>query len=226
MSRVVPTIALLLVSLAALGAQNSETGSIVGEVKLKPNAGGAAIPSTAYPTRAVGPKANHPIPETTNVVVYLKDAPFRGSVTPRKAEIRQEHETFVPHVIALTRGSSLDFPNDDPIYHNVFSLSSGSSFNLGRYPKGESRTRAFAKPGIVKVYCQIHSHMSATIMIFDHPYFVIPQASGQFELPNVPPGDYTLVGWHERVGERTIPVHVERGKASNVVLKLPVEDNR
>ncbi len=226
MSRAVLTVALLLVTLAALSAQNSETGAIAGEVKLKPNAGGTAIPSTAYPTRAVGPRTNHPIPETTNVVVYLKDIAFRGTLATSKAEIRQEHETFVPHVLALTRGSSLDFPNDDPIYHNVFSLSSVSNFNLGRYPRGESRARTFTKSGIVKVYCQIHSHMSATIMVFDHPYFVIPQVNGQFELANVPPGDYTLVGWHERVGERTIPVHVERGKIANVVLRLPVEDNR
>ena len=90
-------------------------------------------------------------------------------------------------MLALTRGSSLDFPNDDPIYHNVFSLSSVANFDLGRYPRGESRARTFTKSGIVKVYCQIHSHMSATIMVFDHPYFVIPQVNGQFELANVPP---------------------------------------
>ncbi len=226
MSRALLTLALLLLPFAAPGAQIVETGSILGEVKLKPNAGGSALPSTAYPTRAVGPRTTHPIPETTNVVVYLKDAAFRGTLPARRAEIRQEHETFLPHVVALTRGSSLEFPNDDPIYHNVFSLSSGSSFNLGRYPKGESRTRTFSKSGIVKVYCQIHSHMSATIMVFDHPYFTIPEASGTFELAGVPSGDYTLVGWHERVGERTQAVHVERGKSTPVVIRLPVEDNR
>jgi hypothetical protein len=226
MSRALATLVLLLATLAAPGAQAPETGAITGEVKLKPNAGGAALPSTAYPTRAVGPRATHPIPETTNVVVYLKDVVFRGALPPRKGEIRQEHETFVPHVVALTRGSSLEFPNDDPIYHNVFSLSSGSSFNLGRYPRGESRTRTFAKAGIVKVYCQIHSHMSATIIVFDHPYFTIPEPAGTFELTGIPPGDYTLVGWHERVGERTQPVHVERGKSTSVLLRLPVEDNR
>ena len=209
---------------AAPGAQHSETGSITGEVKLKPNAGGAAIPSTAYPTRAVGPRATHPIPETTNVVVYLKDVAFRGTLPTRKGEIRQEHETFVPHVTALTRGSSLDFPNADPIYHNVFSLSSGSSFNLGRYPQGESRTRTFAKAGIVKVYCQIHSHMSATIMVFDHPYFVIPQASGLFELSNVPPGDYTLVGWHERSEPVRSTVHVTAGGTARLDLRIPIAD--
>jgi plastocyanin len=225
MARRFATAALLLFSLSAMHAQIVETGTIVGAVKLKPT-GGAALPSTAYPTRAVGPRATHPIPEITNVVVYLKDAAFRGPLPPRNVNIQQEHETFVPHVVAITRGSTVEFPNEDPIYHNVFSLSSGAAFNLGRYPHGDSRTRAFPKSGIVKVYCQIHSHMSATIRIFDHPYFTIPQTGGSFELTNIPPGEYTLVGWHERVGERTQSVRVERGKATTVVIKLPVEDNR
>jgi plastocyanin len=226
MPRAMLSLTLLVLCFTVPAAQAPDTGTILGTVQLKPRVGGAALPSTAYPTRAVGPRTAHPIPETTNVVVYLKNVAYRGALTPRKAEIRQEHETFVPHVIALTRGSSLEFPNDDPIYHNVFSLSSGASFNLGRYPHGESRARSFAKAGIVKVYCQIHSHMSATILVFDHPYFTIPQANGSFELANIPPGDYTVVGWHERVGERVESVHVERGKATNVLLRLPVEDNR
>ena len=80
MSRTLVAVALLLLPLAAPGAQNAETGSITGEVKLKPNAGGAALPSTAYPTRAVGPRSTHPIPETTNVIVFLKDAAVRGTL--------------------------------------------------------------------------------------------------------------------------------------------------
>ena len=76
----------------------------------------------------------------------------------------------------------------------------------------------------MKVYCHIHSHMSATILVLDHPYFAIPQADGTFELPNVPPGQYTVVGWHERVGERRVPVRVERGQTATVELSLPVED--
>jgi plastocyanin len=217
-------VALLLVS--ALGAQTPDSGGITGRVKLKPRVGGAALPSTAYPTRAVGPASTHPIPEIKNVVVYVKDVAFRGTLPARTLEMEQEHETFIPHVLALTRGSSVDFPNGDPIYHNVFSLSSGSSFNLGRYPKGESRGRAFAKAGIVKVYCQIHSHMSATIRVFDHPFFTIPELDGTFTLRNLPAGDYTLVGWHERVGERATSVRVERGRTVTVDLSLPVEDTQ
>src|SRR5262245_36843093 len=114
MTRIILAFAVVISLIAALissvDAQSPETGSIVGRVKLKPRIGGAALASSAYPTRAVGPRESHPLPEIKNVVVYVKDAAFRGALTPRTAEIRQEHETFIPHVLAVTRGSTLDFP--------------------------------------------------------------------------------------------------------------------
>jgi hypothetical protein len=127
-------------------------------------------------------------------------------------------------VLAIARGTTVDFPNDDPIFHNVFSLSSAATFDLRRYPQGESRSQQFTKAGLVKVYCHIHSHMSATILVLDHPYFTIPQADGTFDLPAVPTGEYTVVAWHERVGERRAAVRVERGKAATVELSLPVDN--
>ncbi|MBZ5558827.1 MAG: hypothetical protein LAO77_16270 [Acidobacteriia bacterium] len=219
----------LLVALtvpAALRGQSPDTGSVAGKVTLTTKIRGAALPSTAYPTRAVGPSDAKPSPEMKNVVVYLNDVAFRGALPVRRAELRQEHEAFVPHVLTITRGSTVDFPNDDPIFHNVFSLSSAATFDLRRYPQGESRSFTFAKAGIVKVYCHIHSHMSATILVLDHPYFTVPGNDGLFEIPNVPPGKYTIVGWHERVGERTGTITVERGKATTINLSLPVEDSK
>jgi plastocyanin len=224
MRRSIFSLATLIGLATAASAGQSETGTVAGKVILTAKIRGTALPSTAYPTRAVGTHDNRSIPEIKNVVVYVAGAPFRGALAPMKAELRQEHETFLPHVVAITRGSTVDFPNDDPIFHNVFSLSSAAAFDLLRYPQGQSRSRQFPKAGIVKVYCHIHSHMSATILVLDHPYFAIPQADGTFELPNVPAGQYIVVGWHERVGERRIPVRVERGKTATVELSLPVED--
>ena len=226
MRRSVLAIAALLTSLivAAAGGQSADTGSVAGHVKLTTRIKGSALPSTAYPTRAVGGSDTHAMPQIRNVVVYLKGVAFHGPLPAAKAELRQEQETFVPHVLPITRGSTVEFPNDDPIFHNVFSLSSAASFDLRRYPRGQSRSHVFPKPGIVKVYCHIHSHMSATIFVLDHPYFTIPGTDGTFELPNVPPGEYTVVGWHERVGEQRARVRVERGKAATVDLSLPVED--
>lgn len=225
MRRCVLFLASIVAVLAApLGGQVSDTGSIVGHVRLTSGIKGRALPSTAYPTRAVGAHDPAALPEIKNVVVYLKDVAFRGALPAATAELRQDHETFIPHVLAVTRGSAVDFPNDDSIFHNVFSLSSAATFDLRRYPRGQSRARTFPKAGIVKVYCNIHSHMSATILVMDNPYFTIPALDGGFELKNVPTGEYTLVGWHERVGERRSLVRVVRGKATTVDLSLPVED--
>lgn len=222
---VLPILALVLMVIAsAAGGQPSGTGSVTGQVTLTTRIRGTALPSSAYPSRAVGRRATPSIPEIRNVVVYLKDPGARSPLTIRRSEVRQENETFLPHVLAVTRGSTVDFPNNDPFFHNVFSLSGAANFNLGRYPRGQTRSQTFQKPGIVKVFCQIHSHMSATILIFDHPYFAVPEMGGMFNLPDLPPGEYTIVGWHERVGERTATVRVQAGRATSVNLSLPVED--
>ena len=224
-------VAFICVAAATAGprAQTTEPGagtgfgSIAGRVRLTARIR-SPLPSNVYPSRTIGKHTAPAIPELRNVVVYLKDAAFRGVLRTTKSELRQEDETFIPHVLAITRGSTVEFPNGDPFFHNVFSLSSTATFNLGRYPRGETRGQRFNKPGLVKVFCDIHSHMSASILVLDHPYFTIPSADGAFELPNVPAGRYTLVGWHERVGERTLTVRVDAGQTTTVNLTVPVED--
>jgi len=219
------TLALSLSVINVPATQTQEGGTIAGHVRLKARVH-TRLPSSAYPTRTVGNHTPPAVPEIRNVVVYVKGAPFRGTLPAMKAELRQENETFVPHVVAITRGSTVSFPNDDPFFHNVFSLSSASNFNLGRYPSGQTRAQQFNRAGLVKVYCEIHSHMSASILVLDHPYFAIPETDGAFELANVPPGSYTLVGWHERVGEQAAPVQVQAGRKVTVDLTVPVEDTR
>jgi plastocyanin len=206
--------------------QTSDTGTITGHVKLTTRVRGDRLPSAVYPSRSVGHSAPAKVPEIHNVVVYLKDVAFRGTLPVSSAEIRQDNETFVPHVLAITKGSTVAFSNGDPFFHNVFSLSRAGTFDLGRYPQDRSRTQTFTKTGLVKIYCRIHSQMSATILVLDHPYFTEPNEDGSFTLKNVPVGQYTIVGWHERVGERAVPVRVEAGKPVEVDLTLPVEDPR
>jgi plastocyanin len=216
-------ISAFFLALAALpSGQTAETGRVLGRVRLTTKVPGKSLPSAAYTRRAVGDHDAPAQPEIRNVVVYIKDAGYRGALAASRAELRQEHEAFVPHTIAITRGSSIEFPNGDPFFHNVFSLSRAANFNLGRYARGSTRGRVFTKPGTVKVYCDIHSHMSATIFVFDHPYFTIPNLDGTFELPAVPAGPYTLVGWHERVGERSERIRVEAGKETSIELTVPV----
>jgi plastocyanin len=176
-----------------------------------------------YATRTVSVPALAPESERRHVVVYLRDARPQG-VMPLRVAISQHHETFTPRVVAVTVGSEVEFPNDDPIYHNVFSLSRAKNFNLGRYPRGNTRRVRFDRPGIVKVFCEIHSHMSATVMVFDHPWFAIPDEDGRFELPPVPAGDRQITAWHERLGDTTLHVRVESGRQAAADFVLPVPE--
>ena len=205
-------------------AQTPDTGTIAGSVTLTTRVRSGRLPAAVYPSRTV-PRHDPPrLSELRNVVVYLEDAAFSGALPITSTEMRQDNETFIPHILPITRGSTVDFSNDDPFFHNVFSLSRAATFDLGRYPKDRTRSATFTRPGLVKVYCRIHSQMSATIVVLDHPFFAVPGDDGRFALRNVPPGQYTLVGWHERVGERTLTVRVEAGATTDVELTLPVED--
>ena len=211
----------VVLSTMAHPAGQGGAGRIAGQVRLVlPPA--SAVPSGVYPSRRVSrpqPRAA----EISNVIVFLKDAPRRGEPAPMHATIEQKDEAFVPRVVAITRGSTIDFPNADPFFHNVFSLSRGANFDLGRFPRGESRSRRFPNAGLVKVYCHIHSHMTASIMVFDHSFFRIPAADGGFALDDVPAGTYQISAWHERIGESVNTIRVEPGRTARVEFALPMD---
>lgn len=176
--------------------------------------------SPAKPQRETNPLAN--------VVLYLESTPgIRHAVgvqAPRSAELRQSAERFLPHVLAVRTGTTVQFPNDDALFHNVFSLSRVKSFDLGRYPKGASRTVTFPKAGVVPVFCHIHADMSAYIVVLDHTFFVTPDSAGRYALEGVPPGDYQLVAWHERIKPFSVPVRVEVGRTTALNVRLPFLD--
>jgi plastocyanin len=146
----------------------------------------------------LGRHARHDLPDLRRSVVYLESAPALAfpDAEPQRATMDQRNETFVPHVLAITVGTTVDFPNSDNTYHNVFSLRS-PRFDLGRYAAGRSKSVRFDRPGIVRVFCEIHSHMSAFILVFNHRYFAVTAADGRYQIARVPPGRYTLVAWNE-----------------------------
>jgi plastocyanin len=143
-------------------------------------------------------------------VVYLKSAPRGAFDLPpdRHARMNQRDERFIPHVLAIIAGTWVDFPNTDRTYHNVFSLSKTKSFNLGRYAAGRSQSVLFDQPGEVRVFCEIHSHMSAFILVFAHRFYAMTDEDGRYRIDGVPPGTYTLVVWNEAIRgdppERTV----------------------
>ena len=203
----------------ATDGQEPATGILTGVVRL--TAGKAPSPASAYDGRSVGPRPKA-LAESANVVVFFEGLRGSGGLKATAAAIVQKDEQFVPHVVAVTAGSVVEFPNQDPFFHNVFSLSKPATFDLGRFPPGSSRARTFSRPGLVKVYCEIHSHMSAVARIFDHPWFTIPDRAGAFRIEGVPVGEHAVVAWHERIGERRDRVTIRPGATTTITFTLPV----
>jgi plastocyanin len=158
----------------------------------------------------LGMHAGHDVPDLRRSVVYLESAPSLAfpDVEPQRATMDQRNETFVPHVLAITVGTTVDFPNSDNTYHNVFSLRGPRPFDLGRYAAGRSKSVRFDRPGIVRVFCEIHSHMSAFILVFNHRYFAVTSPEGRYQISRVPPGRYTLVAWNEGAIRESRPIVV------------------
>lgn len=176
-------------------AATAASGAIRGRVEVRSASadGGGRVVVTDL-TMAT----THP-PIDRRSVVYLDPAPraaFDAREEPRP-RLDQRNETFVPHVLPIVAGTTVDFPNNDRTYHNVFSLSKTKTFDLGRYAAGHSKAVRFDKPGIVRVFCDIHSHMSAFVLVFAHRYFALADQQGDYRLENVPPGTYNVVAWNE-----------------------------
>ena len=163
-------------------------------------------------------------PDRRRSVVYLEQGPpavFRN-VQGSPLTMDQRRETFVPHVLAVTAGAVVDFPNSDETYHNVFSLSRVRSFDLGRYASGRSKSVRFDRPGIVRVFCDIHSHMSAFVLVFAHRFFAVTGEDGRYRIDDVPPGSYTVVEWHEVMERESREVTI-RGNGGEVELNFALD---
>ncbi|HTK55482.1 MAG TPA: hypothetical protein VL295_01570 [Gemmatimonadales bacterium] len=147
--------------------------------------------------------------DVQQAVIWL--TPARGTMPALAAgrtDITTENRTFSPHVTVVTVGSTVRFPNRDGFNHNVFSLTEGNQFDLGLYERGEGKTTTFANAGVVNVFCNVHSTMSAIVVVRNSPWFAQPSADGSFTVGNVPAGEYVLHLWHERASEMTQPVTV------------------
>ena len=166
--------------------------------------------------------------ERSRVVVYLEGNVVgdpSASVSSGPVEIQQVNRQFVPDVAIVPVGTTVSFPNMDPIFHDVYSLSKAKSFDLGAYDKGQTRRVAFTKPGVIDVYCHLHPNMAATIMVVSNRYYARPDREGQYRIPNVPPGHYTLVAWHKSAGffRKSIEVGTQRTTTVDFLIPLDVD---
>ena len=171
----------------------------------------AALPLTAANVTGkvtfVTKRGQNPVAAET--LVWVEPVAGRAPrVTPGTFQITTRNKTLVPHVLAIPVGSTVTFPNDDPISHNLFSLSSNNAFDLGLYRRGAGKSQKFDTPGIVNVYCNVHPNMSAVIHVMATPYFAFADANGNFSVPNLPPGRYRLVAWNEQGGQNEAPVEI------------------
>ena len=173
----------------------------------------AAGRRSAAPAARRRPTAQQDALDRQTSVVYLDNMPrgMAGEFVERKARLDQRGQRFVPHIVAIGVGGTVDFPNSDPFFHNVFSLSDVRSFDLGRYATGKSKTVRFDKPGVVRVFCDIHAHMSAFIFVFAHPYFDVTDGQGRYRIDGVPAGTHAIVLWNETVEPETRQVTVPDG---------------
>ncbi len=143
-------------------------------------------------------------PASTVVWLSPVGADAAPAPPPMHAVLAQKNKTFEPHLLVITRGSSVEFPNEDPWFHNVFSLFNGKRFDLGLYEAGTSRTVHFDREGVSFIFCNIHSEMSAVIVVVATPYYTTTNKQGEFSIAAVPPGRYILHVWNENAQPATL----------------------
>jgi plastocyanin len=160
--------------------------------------------------------------DRSNVVVFLEGVPTPQDrvAAPRRRRITQKGAKFEPRVLPIVRGESVEFPNDDFIFHNVFSLSETRPFDLGAYGPGGSKSVAFPRTGLVRIYCNIHPQMLSTVIVLENPFFATTDEHGRFAITGVPDGTYVLRCWHEYGGEHRETVELAGAALAEVAFGI------
>ncbi len=210
----------------------SPAAEVSGVIIVSPKIIRKTLPPAIYDLRAAGagnkasPVAGQ-MAGTSNgfgrVAVWLESSTAEPPA-PISAVMKQSDFRLEPDLLIVPAGSTVTFPNLDPVFHNVFSLSKTQSFDLGYYCQGKSRDVVFNRPGIVQVYCHIHPEMYGVIVITSSPWSARPSSDGKFAWSNVPPGTYRLAVWQKSAGLIRKPLVVSQAGVAQIKIALPEED--
>lgn len=210
-----PALAGLALALGPIAATAQANGTIEGTIEVRQTP--PRRTASRYAGAAVAARPIQPLPAVVYIEGAVPGAPARPRATP--PSMAQHDTAFVPGVLVVPVGTAVEFPNEDPFFHNVFSYSGPKRFDLGRYPRGESKTVQFDEPGVVNVYCEVHESMRAAIIVVENPFHATVGADGAFRITGVPPGRYRLVAWHADHGTDEAEVEVRAGGTAHVTLR-------
>jgi len=222
---------LTLLLLTAIAAPCAQAGTILGSVRAQ---GKTEVPSNdaggAYASRKYKFAERVDYASMHDFVVYLKGPVGTNPVVPpsqplvvNTSRVTQEGAVFNPHVLPVVAGTTVEWPNNDQIFHNVFSASEPKSFDLGLYKGNPPEKRVtFDKPGRVDVFCSIHANMHCVVLVLDNPYFASVDDRNHYSISNVPPGTYQLTAWHERMPPQTKTVIVPESGEVNADFVLGI----
>jgi plastocyanin len=216
----------ILFSLVFVQSLPAVAGTIVGEVRILAESAQNRSPNSPFarrrPTWEAGSTeaANNGM---RNVIVYLANDPSLkpAPLPPEKPIVNQQDLEIQPGFLLVPVGTTVRFPNNDEVYHNLFSVSSAKRFDLGRYGQGKEKEITFDKQGDVRIFCDIHPHMNAIIFIVPNEHYSMTGADGSFKLESVPAGEYDLRVWHETMGEQSKRVSVPEQGVTSVNFVLP-----
>ena len=221
--------AICRVAVLILAVWPADAGDITVQVKITRRLTKKSVAPAVYNLRGAAAASAAPQPELVNefdrTVVMLtgkKPAPAE----PQTITIEHRGGRFEPDLAVIPVGSTVWFPNADPIFHNVFSLSRSQQFDLGFYPQSKSKSVTFAHAGIVQVYCHIHANMYAAIVVTDSPWYGKPAADGDISWSNVPAGHYRVSAWHKVAGLYQAEVDVPANGKVQVTIHVPLDSER
>jgi plastocyanin len=199
---------------------------ISGRIVLKKNLNKKSVNAAVYDLRGIAVETAPSLPKQgsfNHTAAWLETGAPGNPVSPATAKMQQLGRRFQPDVLVVPAGSTVEFPNLDPIFHNIFSLSRSQAFDLGYYAEGKSRTVRFTRPGIVQVYCHIHANMYGVIIVAPSAWFGLPDSEGLFAFTRVPPGEYRLAVWQRSAGLFRKKLQVGNSGTIHVDVMLPEE---